>query len=102
MINQEQFDKIEEQECEEDYYERAENWFEEEDLLTNFNENELPLYKKAIQEFGDDTLFISDEAYTSNGYEINGYYSLRTTAHKDRSDFWRLFEILEKENKEVL
>jgi len=72
------------------------DWFEEEDLLTNFTEKELPLYEKTIQEFGDDTLFISDEAFSGQGRRLEGHYSLRTKEHKDRSDFWELFDSIRK------
>lgn len=73
--------------------------FEEEDLLTNFSAHKLPLYEKAVKEFGDDTLYISDTAYDCRGRRLNGYCSLRTTIHKDRSDFWRLFNSLREEFK---
>lgn len=78
----------------EDYQDKFDCWFEEDDLLTNFFSNQLPLYERAIKEFGDDTLYISDKAYHSNGFKMEGVYSLRTTVHKDRSDFWNLFDSL--------
>lgn len=66
--------------------------FEEEDLLTNFSERALPLYERAIKEYGDDSLYINTEAFDSRGSKIDGYYSLRTSIHKDRHSFWRLFD----------
>jgi len=87
----------EENSLEDIFYEDYEqDWFEEEDLLINFTEKQLPLYEKAVQEFGDDTLFISDETYHSNGFRLEGYYSLRTKEHKDRHEFWNLFDSIRK------
>jgi len=75
------------------------DWFEEDDLLTNFTKDELTLYEKTIEKFGDDTLFISDEAFSGQGRKLRDHYSLRTTVHKDRGDFFDLLRRLRKNFK---
>ena len=72
-----------------------ENCYEEEDLLTNFNSEQLPLYEKALNKFGDKSLFIGDKAYNNQGNLLEGYYALRTKTNQDRSDFWELFRNIE-------
>jgi hypothetical protein len=69
-------------------------YFEKENLLTNFGTSELKTYKKAIEIYGDDTLYIDDVAYDSWGNRLNGDYALRTKEYKDRSEFWELFRSL--------
>lgn len=71
-------------------------YFEEANLLTNFDASELELYQKAIEVFRDDTLYIDDKAYDGYGNRLNGDYALRTKANKDRSDFWELFRSMER------
>lgn len=72
--------------------------FEEENLLTNFSEKDLPLYEKVIEEFGDNSLYISEEAYDSYGNCLEDDYSLRTKKpYADRTSFWRLFDSIKKE-----
>lgn len=73
--------------------------FIEEDLLTNFPARQLGLYRKAIKEYGDTTIYISDEAYDIKGRSLNEYYSLRTDVNRNRSDFWALFKKLKAGNK---
>jgi len=92
MISQKQFDDIEEREYEEDLYDFRD--FEEEDLLTNFSAYQLPLYEKAVKEYGDDTLYISNEAYNCHGHKMEGSYSLRTVSNNDRTSFWNLLDSL--------
>jgi len=69
----------------------------EEDLLTNFHSKDLELYRKAIELFGDNTLYISCKAFDRNGRTLKDCYSLRTKKDKDRSDFWNLFRTLRKD-----
>ncbi|WP_186423010.1 hypothetical protein [Lacrimispora celerecrescens] len=70
--------------------------FIEEDLLTNFPDQQLGLYRKVVKEYGDTTIYISDEAYDIKGNTLQEYYSLRTKVNCNRSDFWQLFNILRK------
>lgn len=84
--------------CSGDIDDYPENGYEELDLLTNFGESALPLYKKAIEQFGDDDLYISDKAYNMHGAKMENSFSLRTKIYKDRSDFWNLFDRLREEN----
>jgi len=65
--------------------------YHEENLLTNFNVDQLPIYEKALKDFGDSSLYITDQAYDNRGRLLSDYYSLRTKSNKDRSDFWKLF-----------
>jgi len=65
--------------------------YHEENLLTNFNIDQLPIYEKALKDFGDSSLYINNQAYDNRGRLLSDYYSLRTTLSKDRSDFWKLF-----------
>jgi hypothetical protein len=80
-----------------DYEDYEDYGFEEDDLLTNFNEDKLPIYKMAIEEYGDDTLYIDEEAYDRRGNKITGYYALRTYSNKDRSSFWSIYRSIEKQ-----
>jgi len=65
--------------------------FHEENLLTNFNADQLSIYEEAVKDFGDTSLYIDNQAYDRRGNLIENYYALRTTSRKDRSDFWKLF-----------
>ena len=69
--------------------------YEEEDLLTNFSSEQLPLYEKILNKFGDKSLFISDKAYNNQGNLLEGYYALRTKTNQDRSIFWEFFRSIE-------
>ncbi|HBC99406.1 MAG TPA: hypothetical protein DC053_08675 [Lachnoclostridium sp.] len=73
--------------------------FIEEDLLTNFPTRQLGLYRKVVKEYGDKTIYISDEAYDIKGRNLNEYYSLRTEGNRNRSDFWDLFEKFKADDK---
>jgi hypothetical protein len=72
------------------------NVFIEEDLLTNFPARQLGLYRKAVKEYGDTTIYISDVAYDIKGSSLQEYCSLRTEVNCNRSDFWKLFNKLRK------
>lgn len=70
--------------------------FTEDNLLTNFHARQLSLYLKAVEEYGDTTIYISSVAYDISGKSLREYYSLRTEVNCDRSDFWKLFNKLRK------
>lgn len=59
--------------------------------VTNFNADELPHYEKAIAEFGDVDLFISNEPMPPkrDGYCLRD----RRADRKDLSEFWRFFRL---------
>jgi len=71
--------------------------YHEESLLTNFGADQLLIYEKALKDFGDDTLYIDNQACDRRGNLIDNYYALRTKSNKDRSDFWKLFRGIEEE-----
>lgn len=70
--------------------------FTEDNLLTNFPARQLSLYLKAVEEYGDTTIYISGVAYDITGNSLHEYYSLRTEVNCDRSHFWQLFNKLRK------
>ena len=64
-------------------------------LITNFKKEKEPLFRKAIEMYGWDGLYISDEAYWKNGIKDDSMKSLRTkNPAKDLSDFWRIYDKL--------
>lgn len=65
--------------------------FDGDHLLTNFCAEELWKYEKAVEQFGDDTLYICEDAYDRAGNLLFGYYALRSSKCADRSEFWKLF-----------
>jgi len=69
--------------------------FEEQNLLTNFDESMLPIYRKALSLMKDTDLYIDNQAYNCYGNLLNGYYALRTMGYRDRSDFWEIFRQIE-------
>lgn len=64
-------------------------------LITNFKKDLEPLYRKAIELYGWDGLFITDEAYWMNGYRDDSMSALRCKNFRDLSGFWRIFRELE-------
>lgn len=68
--------------------------FEGGSLITNFTIERLYAMHKAIVEFGDLTLVISNKAYSMPGDILPGYYSLHSTVNMlgDLTEFWKLFE----------
>lgn len=71
-----------------------EMFFEEDNLLTNFSDQDLPQYKKAVEIFNDDSLYIDEVAFDGFGRLLEGHHALRTNSNKDMSSFWRLFKSL--------
>lgn len=69
--------------------------YEEESLLTNFDSRQLPIYEKALNKFGDASLYIDNKAYNSQGNLLEGCYALRTKTNQDRSMFWNLFRTIQ-------
>ena len=69
---------------------------QDENLLTNFDKEDRPLYEKAIAMSGETTLYIREEAYDVYGNLIEEYNALCCTDHKDYSAFWRCFETVKE------
>ena len=65
------------------------NW----NLVTNFRKEQEPIYKKAIEEYGWDGLYITEEAYYLNGVRDYDAHALRVKTNNipDLSDFWKIF-----------
>jgi hypothetical protein len=71
--------------------------FREKDLLTNFSKQDLPIYEKAVELYGDNDLFISYKAYDIHGNSQSHWLmSLRTKRRKNLSDFWEIFHAIQK------
>jgi hypothetical protein len=69
-------------------------------MLTNFGNDELPRYKKAIElfekKYGDRGFHISDKACDCCRSPLKGYSSLHYVGKvKDLSHFWEIFDSLE-------
>lgn len=69
-------------------------------MLTNFKNDELPRYKKAIElfekKYGDRGFHISDKARDCCRSLLKGYSSLHYVGKvKDLSHFWEIFDSLE-------
>ena len=61
-------------------------------LLTNFPDEELSLYQRAIAAYGSKAhLFICNTAFTTNGMHLQGYHAIWVYGKQDLSDFWRIF-----------
>jgi hypothetical protein len=78
------------------YFDDDEDWFEEEDLLTNFDDSKLIIYEEAIKRSGENHLFISDKAFDCKGRPLSGRHSLRTKDRQDETRFWKIFREVEK------
>ena len=70
-------------------------------VLTNFDEDELNIYKEALAIYGNTDMYISDIACDVHGRRIIGCKSLHAIGKKDRSGFWRIFHKV-KENHQQL
>jgi hypothetical protein len=66
-------------------------------LLTNFRVEERPIYEEAIRRFGDNSLVILQEAFTTNGRPLQGCNSLHCFDHKELGPFWEIFQQVKKE-----
>lgn len=65
-------------------------------LLTNFKENKIWLIKAVILYSGDPDLYIVEKAYDIHGRLIPKYKALHTKIHKDCTQFWDDYFMLEK------
>ena len=63
----------------------------EEGLVTNFHKDQLPIYQRAVKCYGEENLFISQDAYDINGTPIPDCCSLRKRYKSDLSKFWEIF-----------
>ena len=61
-------------------------------LLTNFDKEERPMFEEAIRQYGKADVFITDDAYDMSGRCVDWYHALRCTHDGDYSPFWRVFE----------
>ena len=65
------------------------------DLITNFDKEEEPIFREAIKQSGNYTLFITKEAYWMNGVIDDSMMALRTTNKKqDLSEFWKIYNLI--------
>ena len=71
-------------------------------FITTFTKDKEPLYQKAIDEYGDDDLFIEDKAYDIFGRQVYTMKSLHCRCHKDLSKFWEVFNRINLRNIGVL
>lgn len=82
-------------------YPEFENYPNEVDrMLTNFENDELPRYKKAIElfekKYEDKGFYISDKAYDCCRNLLEGNSSLHYAGKaRDLGHFWRIFDSLE-------
>lgn len=69
---------------------------QDENLLTNFDKKDRPLYEKAIAMFGDATIFVRDEAYDVFGNLIPECNALCCTEQKLYTAFWKCLETVKE------
>jgi len=72
--------------------------------VTNFEENEMPLYEKAIKRFGDTELVVSDKPIEAKvpykillKMKLCSFHNLKE--NHDLSDFWKVFKQVKSENE---
>ena len=65
-------------------------------LLTNFYNDELYRYEKALKEYieksGDRSIYIDRNAFIRGGRKIESMSALRVTSNHDCSAFWKVFD----------
>jgi hypothetical protein len=62
--------------------------------ITNFDVADKELYEKAIAEYGDETLYISNDILCADFSEKGTMLCLHhNSQNHDLSDFWKLFNI---------
>lgn len=59
---------------------------ENDNLITNFSKHEEPIYRRAIALFGNDNLYITDEAYDTQGRLLGHKSAVRYKEPCDRKD----------------
>lgn len=69
---------------------------QDENLLTNFDKEDRPLYEKAIAMSGEVTIFIRDEAYDVFGNLIPECNALCCTEQKPYTAFWKCLETVKE------
>jgi hypothetical protein len=66
-------------------------------LLTNFDKTDRWLYEAAIQYYGENDVFITDDAYWMNGIPDETMCALRCkNTSGDYSRFWEVFAVVEQ------
>jgi hypothetical protein len=65
-------------------------------LITNFDRSDRHIYQKAIELSGHSELYIADDAIDIFGNRLTYLLALRTNECKDLSDFWDIFEQIQK------
>lgn len=71
-------------------------------LRTNFNNNDLTFYEKAIKEFQEktksDRLLITPIAFGGNDIIVDDYSALHDYESGDLSEFWKIYDRIKAEN----
>jgi hypothetical protein len=67
---------------------------ENKNLVTNFDIELEPIYRKAIDAYGWDGLYIDTNAYWRDGTKDETLYALRlkNNERRDLSEFWEIFD----------
>ena len=63
--------------------------------ITNFTSERYDFMKKAIEEYGDEDLYIGEAMPPMTGKE--GWFALRDNKKRDVSNFWSIYERISKE-----
>lgn len=67
--------------------------------VTNFQIAERDIYQRAVDEYGDPTLFISDDIMVPEQWQPGTGMCLHHTKHGDLSAFWKIFNRIKKEGQ---
>ena len=67
--------------------------------VTNFSISKKEIYEQAIKEYGDNSLFISDDIMVPERREPGTGMCLHHTQRGDLSAFWRIFDRIEREKE---
>jgi hypothetical protein len=74
-------------------------------LITNFNNSELEKYQKAVtlynKQINFERLYILDKAFDCESRPLNNYNSLHTNQVADLTEFWKIFDNLDKSFKVI-
>lgn len=66
----------------------------DDNVLTNFPKEQEPIYRKAIEEYGWDGLYIDEDAYWNDGTKDDSLYALKCIERRNLTDFWSVFDKL--------
>lgn len=66
--------------------------YNEDTLLTNFENDMRPFVEKVLAKFGDKDIYIVDDAFAENGITLEDCFSLHAIEMKDCGKFWELYE----------